>query len=78
MENGISFPADASGKRSTIAGGKAIFSAAARAVDQRCAEQIEVETNCTHSRPCEPCVPCDSMYCYAAEPVHHVDLGCLQ
>ena len=42
-EEGVLFPADASGKRSTMAGGKAVWAAAARSVDPKLADAIEQE-----------------------------------
>ncbi len=43
-ENGVLFPADPkSGKRSTLSGGKAVFSAAAKAVDEKLSNKIASE-----------------------------------
>ena len=42
---GVQFPADASGKRSTLAGGKLVFGAAAAAVDSGLAAAISAEKN---------------------------------
>lgn len=44
-EVGVLFPADATGKRSTIAGGKAVWAAAAAAVDPALADAIMSEKN---------------------------------
>ena len=42
---GVQFPADANGKRSTITGGKSVWSAAVRAVQPALADAIKDETN---------------------------------
>ena len=43
--DGVQFPADAHGKRSTLSGGKAVWSAAVRVVDPALAEAIAAEKN---------------------------------
>ena len=45
MSEGFLFPADQSGKRSTLAGGKAVWAQAARAVDPALADAILAEKN---------------------------------
>ena len=42
---GVLFPSDATGKRSSLAGGKAVWEAAARAVDPALADAIANENN---------------------------------